>query len=240
MAALAVLLLSGCDDEVYSQLMSAEISKPENCGAESLDYSTEPNVNRPYGIDGVTRLLPHRASACDRSAQVRPARDDEPGLWTWEFDGRSIPVDVPSDFTAAVDRGVEVTIDYARFSLIVWRGADGALRYRAVLGAVAGPERRDEELALWALLEQLGDTASPRACFFCRWSDVEPGSGWGNLGCFVAQKVEYDAIATSEDNRRRKWVTSTLPPVWVDEWYACDQFEVRPIGYGYRGRPDNP
>jgi hypothetical protein len=186
--------------------------------------------------------LPHRAGIGERWGVVRAARDDEDGGWIWELDGRLIPIDVPSDFTAAVEPGVEVTIDYGRFGLIVWRDAAGQVHYRGTCGAVVGPERSDEELALWALLDQLGDGAAPRACFFCRWSEDEnpAGTGWNHLGCVLPRKAEYDAAATSDEARRRKWGCTAMVSEYVDEWHVCDEFEVRPVGYGYRGRPQKP
>jgi hypothetical protein len=183
------------------------------------------------------KYLPHRASVGNESGDVRAARGDESGNWTWEFGERLVHIDQPSDFTSAVEQGVEVKIDYGRFGLIVWRSVDGQLHFRGTAGGTTGPERNDDELAMWALLDEVGDAATPRACFFCRWSDIEPSTGWGNLGCFVDRKAAYDEIATCNDPRRRKWVSSTLKPVWVDEWYYCEQFELRPVNYGYRGRP---
>ncbi len=132
--------------------------------------------------------------------------------------------------------GVQVTIDYARFAVTVWRDAAGKTHYRGSRGDVSGPERGDAEAALRTLLDVLGDADAPRACFFCRWSDVENGTGWGHLGCFVDRKAAYDHFVTATGGPGLKWVTG-LGCGWVDEWHSCDEFEVRPIGYGYRGRP---
>lgn len=57
-----------------------------------------------------------------------------------------------------------------------------------------------------------------------------------SLGCAAANRAQYHQIATSDDGRKRRSGVSLILH-WVDEWHACDAFEVRPIGYGYRGRP---
>jgi hypothetical protein len=74
------------------------------------------------------------------------------------------------------------------------------------------------------------------ACFFCKWSDYAMSSSTGNLVCFRASKAAYEAIATSEDARTRKYEKESLGGrVDVDELYVCDDFEKRPWGFGYRG-----
>jgi hypothetical protein len=163
---------------------------------------------------------------------VRAAKDDEPGAFTLVLGEQLVAVHSPEDLLSVADRA---SCDFGAFSLTLWK-QDGRTRYRASSGGVAGPDAGDEERACWGLLDVLGDAKAPRACFFCRWSDVEPSTGWGNLGCAVKHAREYDEIATSADARRRKWGAQGLLD-WVDEWFACDRFEVRPRGYGYRGRP---
>lgn len=153
----------------------------------------------------------------------------------WHYGGGVVEIDHPADFVAPLAPGVVVRLDFDRFALDVWRDAAGKPRYRASSGASVGAETHDEERALWSLLTTLGDERAPRACFFCRWSDVEPSTGWGHLGCFVENQAAYTSAATSDEPRRRKWVTS-LGCTWVDEWDGCDEFSVRPRGYGYRGR----
>jgi hypothetical protein len=75
------------------------------------------------------------------------------------------------------------------------------------------------------------------ACYFCKWSDYEPSTTTGHLGCFRAVKPEYEAIATSPDALVRKYRKESLyaDRVWVDELNVCDQFTKRPVGFGYRG-----
>ncbi len=141
---------------------------------------------------------------------------------------------------AVVDPRRGVTLDFGRFALEL-RRVDGRVRYRAA--AVAGgrrictKEHLDEERALWELAARLPGDATPRACFFCRWSDVEPNTGWGNLACFVERADEYHQIATQGSARERKWVTAAIERSWVDDWHSCARWEPRPVGYGYRGRP---
>lgn len=153
----------------------------------------------------------------------------------WHYRGTVVEVDQPADFLTPLAPGVEVRLDFERFALHVGRDEDGKPRYRAIVGDRVGADSNDEERALWSLLTALGDDQAPRACFFCRWSDVEPSTGWGHLGCFAENKAVYASAAESDEPRRRKWVTS-LGCSWVDEWDGCDEFEVRPLGYGYRGR----
>ena len=168
---------------------------------------------------------------------VRASAGDEPGNFTLEHGDARIPVDHPSDLLAAAPAGERVTADYGAFTLTVWQGEDGRPRYRAAAqGKEPAEDDDDEERACWRLLALLGDASAPRACFFCRWSEVEPSAGWGNLGCAVESATAYDAIARSTDSRRRKWGPQGLLE-WVDEWAVCERFEVRPLGYGYRGRP---
>jgi hypothetical protein len=135
----------------------------------------------------------------------------------------------------AAEDDEEGTADFGRFSLAMWTAEDGHPRYRAQAQSVQGPVDEDEERACWGLLARLGDENAPRACFFCRWSDVEPSTGWGHLGCGVALAEDFHRRATSPDPRTRKWISCGLD--WVDEWHSCERFEVRPQGYGYRGRP---
>jgi hypothetical protein len=173
-------------------------------------------------------------------ALVRPSEGDEDGCFTLVLGARRIPVDVLADLLAAVIPGERVVADFGSFAIALRAGDDGKPRYQALsrrnAEPVAGPVETDEELACWGLLAVLGDDRAPRACFFCRWSDVEPSTGWGHLGCAVDGAETYHAIATSPDPRRRKWGPQAMLR-WVDEWHACERFEVRPLGYGYRGRP---
>lgn len=172
---------------------------------------------------------------------VRQAEGDEEGNFTLVLGDARIAVDHPSDLVRAVPEGEAVVASFGPFELVMRRAEDGRCRYVARTPAkdgtlVTGPEDTDEEIALWRLLERLGDDQAPRACFFCRWSEVEPSTGWGNMGCAVRHADAYDAVATSTEPRRRKWGPQSMLS-WVDEWQTCDRFEVRPVGYGYRGRP---
>ncbi len=167
---------------------------------------------------------------------MRVSEGDESGRFTLVHGDELVPIDHPSDALALVEVGEVVAADFGRFELLMQKGEDGKTRYRASAEGVIGPEHEDEELACWGLLALLGDDHAPRACFFCRWSEVEPSSGWGNLGCAVAHREAYHRVATSSEARKRKWGASGLLR-WVDEWFSCDAFEVRPVGYGYRGRP---
>jgi len=93
------------------------------------------------------------------------------------------------------------------------------------------------EDALADLRVALGEDETVRSCFFCKWSDYEPSTSTGHLGCFRAVKAEYEAIATSEDARTRKYAKERFHAerIWVDELNVCDEFERRPSGFGYRG-----
>ena len=181
-------------------------------------------------------LLPYKALLRGRSYPVRPATAAEEGLFTLELDTTCVSIDEPSDLVAVVEQGAEATADFGAFLLVMWRAPDGRLRYRARTQDVSGSASPDDETACWSLLDALGDARAPRACFFCRWSDVEPSTGWGHLGCAVDHSEDYHAVATSSDARRRKWGPQSLL-TWVMEWHSCPRFEVRPLGYGYRGRP---
>lgn len=180
-----------------------------------------------------TRLdeLPYAARCGDRRGVVRRAEGDEESAWTWLLDGAKHPVDDPEDHLLHVPEGAVVTLEFGRFEVDLWRGADGATRYRARAETVTGPARRDIEHALWALAEA---GVVPRACCFCRHADVEPSTGWGHLACNVAFP-EYDAIARSPDPMRRKYGRTHMNH-WVVEWHGCERFEELPHKYGYRGR----
>jgi hypothetical protein len=180
--------------------------------------------------------IPYRAIVRGTPHLVRPAVDEETGNYTLELGDARIHVDHPADLLAAVTDGEEVTADFETFSLTVRRAEDGRPRYRASAQGVTGPEDKDEEIACWRLLDLLGDENAPVACFFCLWSEVEPSTGWGNLGCAIKYADTYHDIATSTDTRRRKYGPSGMLD-WVTEWHRCERFEVRPYGYGYRGRP---
>lgn len=184
----------------------------------------------------MTYLLPYRALLRGRAHPVRPATRDEEGLFILERDDERVSFDEPADLLSLVAHGEEVTADFDTFALVISRGSNGRPLYLARAQGVEGAQSPDDELACWTLLDALGDARAPRACFFCRWSDVEPSSGWGNLGCAVAHADAYDAVATSSDARRRKWGHTAMLS-WVMEWHSCERFEVRPYGYGYRGRP---
>ena len=164
---------------------------------------------------------------------VRAAVDGEPGNFTLVMGEQRFPIDHPAELLRAAQPGEKVVADFGRFSLTVWR--DERVWYRAAADGAVGPDDTDDERACWRLLDVLGEERAPHACFFCRWSEVEPSTGWGNLGCAVKHAAEYDAVATSSDARRRKWGAQALLE-WVDEWFSCERFAVRPKGYGYRGR----
>lgn len=186
-------------------------------------------------------ITPYWAELLGERCLVRPAEDHEDGTWTLVRGAELHPVDLPEDLLAGVQPGESVTADFGSFTLTMWLAEDGRPRFRAATrsseGAeVMGPVETNDEQACWGLLATLGDEHSPRACFFCRWSDVEPSTGWGHLGCAVASADAYDQVATSPDARRRKWGSQGML-TWVDEWHHCERFEVRPHGYGYRGRP---
>jgi hypothetical protein len=112
--------------------------------------------------------LAHRArTAAETWAVVRPVGDDEDvdGRVVWETDGGAVAIDVPEDLATAVAPAVAVTIDYG-VELTVWRDDRGAVHDRGSRGGVSGGDRLDDEAALWALVDALGDAAAPRACFF--------------------------------------------------------------------------
>jgi hypothetical protein len=149
-------------------------------------------------------------------------------------------VDLPADLAAALQPGEELVVNYGPFAMGLRRDGEGRVWLRGALGEAQGPERQDEELALWALLEALGEERAPRACFYCRWSDVEPSSGWGNLGCFLQAGPAYDRFLAEAKPGQLRWITSRLPLRWVREWESCPAFALRPHGLGYRGRPARP
>lgn len=186
-------------------------------------------------------ITPYWAELRGERYPVQPSEGDERGVWTLVCGTERLAVDVPEDLLAAVPAGESVTADFGSFTLTLCRAEDGRTRYRAAArGAdgheVTGPTETDDESACWGLLALLGDEQAPRACFFCRWSDVEPSTGWGHLGCAVAHAETYHRLATAAEPRRRKWGPQELLD-WVDEWHTCERFDVRPPGYGYRGRP---
>jgi len=183
----------------------------------------------------MARFTPYSAIIGGRRFTVRGALEDESGSFTLLFGEQRVHVDEPADLLSVVGPGEKVIADFGAFAITLWR--DGRVRYVAHADGVKGPECHDLELACWALLDMLGDEKAPRRCFFCRWSDVEPSTGWGNLGCAVERAQEYHQVATAPEPRRRKWGPQALFGDWVDEWYGCEKFEVRPRGYGYRGRP---
>jgi hypothetical protein len=74
-----------------------------------------------------------------------------------------------------------------------------------------------------------------RGCFFCKFSDYEPNTGFGHLYCFVADNEGYSRLAASSDPMVRKYKIWDLPYRPVDEFYCCEQFEPRPPQWGYRG-----
>ena len=166
---------------------------------------------------------------------VRKALDEEPGTWTLVLGEQLVDVDEPKDLLKVAAPGDRVSADFGAFSITMWRDADRTW-YSAAAEGVAGAANTDLEEACWALLRELGDDRAPKACFFCKWSDVEPSTTWGNMGCAVANAAQYEEVATSSDGRRRKWGPQPLMSVWVDEWFACERFTVRPKGFGYRGR----
>lgn len=194
-------------------------------------------------IDSLTPgyLTPYAVEIRGERFVVRPSESDEDGCFTLVHGDRRLPVDLLVDLLAAVDAGERVMADFGAWAIVLWRASDARPRYQARARSsegvwIDGPVDDDEERACWALLARLGDDRAPRACFFCRWSDVEPSTGWGHLGCAVAYGKTYHEVATSPDPRRRKWGPQGLL-AWVDEWHLCGRFEVRPVGYGYRGRP---
>ena len=87
--------------------------------------------------------------------------------------------------------------------------------------------RRKGPCALWGIHTLV--SSEPRQ------ERQQSATGWGNLGCAVDHAAEYHEVATSPDGRRRKWGPCGML-TWVDEWYGCLRFEVRPVGYGYRVR----
>ncbi|MFO0602161.1 MAG: hypothetical protein U0324_03250 [Polyangiales bacterium] len=179
--------------------------------------------------------LPYAACCGKQRGVVRRAEGDEEGTWTWVVGDARLAIDAPDDFLRHVGAGDVVTMALGPFEVDVWRGADGKARYRGRVDGRDGPERTDVEWALWALV---GDGEAPRACFFCRWADVEPSTGWGNLGCH-ALAAGYDEVARSPDPLRRKYGRNGMA-VWVVEWHGCDGFALLPRGYGYRGRRSGP
>lgn len=190
---------------------------------------------------GAGYITPYFAELLGGRYLVRPAEGDEAGTWTLVCGTEHFPVDTPADLLAAAPPGTAVTADFGSFRLTLWSAEDGRPRYRAGVRArdgaeITGAVETDDERACWSLLAILGDERAPRACFFCRWSDVEPSTGWGHLGCAIEHAEAYHRVATEAEPRKRKWGTQGLL-AWVDEWHACERFEVRPHDYGYRGRP---
>ncbi len=181
-------------------------------------------------------VLPYMVRIRDQQFLVRPSREQEDGNWTLEFGEQRVPIDLPDDLLGVAAGQESVFCEFGPFTLELRRGPDGRPLYRAHAQGACGQEDRDEERACWSLLDVLGDEKAPRACFFCRWSDVEPSTGWGHLGCALAHAKTYHEVATSNDPMRRKYSASSLLD-WVAEWHCCAHFEVRPFGYGYRGRP---
>jgi len=174
---------------------------------------------------------------------VRVGTPDEAGAWMVDLPTGSQPIDSPEDLLRLVPAGARVTADFEHFQLHLRRGEDGRPRYTGAVGAIEGPEDRNDERALWALLDRLGDAQAPRACFFYRWSDVESGAGWGNLACLHRHREDYERYlerCAEPGGPRARWVTSAVPGAWVDEWWSCTDFTVRPPGHGYRGRTCSP
>ncbi len=176
---------------------------------------------------------PFRVRVGDRLADVVPAGDASDGPWVCQWGGEERSFDDVADFAALAPDGDWVTCDFGTFAVHV-RKAASRVEYRAeaiIEGTtIESGIHHDEEAALWELANAVAPSAVPRACFFCRYSEVEKSAGWGHLCCNVADKKSYEAWASSPG---RTW--PLLSGKWVDEWDGCDEWEVRPRGHGYRG-----
>jgi hypothetical protein len=171
---------------------------------------------------------PYAAIVHGRRVQVELAGKGDPCIWKLMLDGRQIDISEPEDLLTISD---PATADFGHFTLQM-RTVRKRTLYLASADGKRGLESTDVEQALWSLMRQ---TQAPMTCFFCRWSDVEPSTGWGNLGCFIDDGKRYDAYIAA--GQRLKWVTTVAKCVWTDEWHSCQSWSLRPKGHGYRGRP---
>lgn len=166
---------------------------------------------------------------------VTPAPDDHEGdgSWTFELDGARFYFDLPDGPADLVPEGVWVRCSFGSFDLCVRRN-DGRVEYRAELvldgAVVASDVSTDEERALWELANALPPALAPKACFFCRHSEVEKSTGWGHLCCNVREAAAHERHVET-GNRLWPFLTND----WVDEWHSCSEWKLRPAGFGYRG-----
>ena len=70
-------------------------------------------------------------------------------------------------------------------------------------------------------------------CFGCAYSDYSPfGHGlFGGMLCFKRDKTNYSAVKSKDD----LWPLLNRNNVYVQETFACDEFEQRKKNTGYRG-----
>ena len=93
----------------------------------------------------------------------------------------------------------------------------------------------------WALVhlgELTPERLAPHRCFWCKFSDYEAGTGFGDgshLGCFVRDAEAYERIATDPDMRVRRGRPWALRFAIVDDFHSCPEWQRRPPGFGYRG-----
>jgi hypothetical protein len=165
---------------------------------------------------------------------VLPTASDDAGdgTWTCEVAGTRRYFDLPDGMLDWVEEGEWVVCSFGSFEL--WaRRSEGRVEYRGRVELdgreVFSEASWDEEQALWSLANALPAVSVPRACFFCRWSEVEKSAGWGHLSCNVEQAAAYEHHLEHGD---RRW--PFLTNQWVDEWHGCPKWQLRPLGFGYR------
>jgi len=98
-------------------------------------------------------------------------------------------------------------------------------------------ENEDLDEVLHDLREKLRASGCFQICDWCKFSDVEPQTGFGHLYCLVERRKDYVKVATS--GRSGSWSHNfnklTPPFTAVSEFHSCGSFEVRPANWGYRG-----
>jgi len=76
----------------------------------------------------------------------------------------------------------------------------------------------------------------PHRCFFCKFSDFEESTTFGNLRCYVCEKTSYcHAAADVSKDATERYIIFGLGSNAVEDFGTCAAFEVRPAPWGYRG-----